>query len=253
MCGRFALAASPEQLARQFDLPLPVPVLKPRYNIAPTQPVAVVRIGAAADRSRELGITQWGLVPEWAKDPSIGNRMINARAETLAEKPSFRAAFKRRRCLIPATGFYEWRATSDKKKQPYFVRPRGATAKAAGDASEGSTGTSELFAFAGLWEIWFSEDGSEIQTCTIITTAANRIMADLHHRMPVILAPEEYAGWLNPDTDDPGVLRNYLKQYSSEKMRYDPVDQAMNSPRNDSAACIEVVTLRNAPSLFGDI
>lgn len=238
MCGRFALAASPEQLARQFELPLPVPALKPRYNIAPTQPVAVVRIGAPANRPRELGITQWGLIPEWSKDPGVGSRMINARAETLAEKPSFRAAFKRRRCLIPSLGFYEWRKTSDNKKQPYFIRPREQA----------------LFAFAGLWEVWFSDDGSEIQTCTIITTAANRIMEELHHRMPVILSPEKYAGWLDPDTDDPRVLNSYLKQYPSDRMEYFPVDPAMNSPRNDSAACVEPIELRGPepgePSLF---
>ncbi|MCR9141222.1 MAG: SOS response-associated peptidase [bacterium] len=255
MCGRFALAASPEQLARQFELPLLPPALKPRYNIAPTQPVAVIRIDATAERRRELGVTQWGLVPEWAKDPSIGSRMINARSETLAEKPSFRSAYKRRRCLIPASGFFEWRTTPDKKKQPYFIHPRQN-----GDGAPAAV-TSELFAFAGLWETWFSEDGSEVQTSTIITTAANDIMRDLHHRMPVILEAEQYAGWLDPDTDAPDRLNQYLGQYSSRKMNYYPVDRAMNSPRNDSAACIEAVTLTQSVeskadqelSLFGEL
>ena len=240
MCGRFALAASPEQLARQFELPLAdVPTLKPRYNIAPTQPVAVVRVGPRATREREIGITQWGLVPEWAKDISIGSRMINARAETLAEKPSFRAAFKRRRCIIPALGFYEWRTTADKKKQPYFIHPR-----------ESATDTPALFAFAGLWEIWFSEDGSEVQTCTIITTEANRIMSGLHHRMPVILPPEKYAGWLDPNVDDPRALRSFLKPYDSERMQYYPVDRKVNTPRNDDAGCIEPIS--ESPTLFAD-
>lgn len=252
MCGRFALAASPEQLARQFELPLPVPELQPRYNIAPTQAVAVIRIDATPERKRELGITQWGLVPGWAKDPSIGSRMINARAETLAEKPSFRNAFRRRRCLIPATGFYEWRSTPDKKKQPYFIRPSSGPQNTTPDQSTEAAQAPGLFAFAGLWEVWFSQDGSEVQSCTIITTAANTIMQSLHHRMPVILEPQEYAGWLDPDTDRPEILGKYLKQYASGKMEYYPVDREVNSPRNDSAACIEAVALESDNLLFGD-
>ena len=227
MCGRFALAASPEQLARQFELPLAVPgPLKARYNIAPTQPVAVIRISPRADRSRELGITQWGLVPGWAKDVSIGQRMINARAETISEKPSFRTALKRRRCLIPASGFFEWRKTSTNQKQPFFICPSEAE-------------NNRLFAFAGLWEVWFSEDGSEVQTCTIITTRANRIMQALHDRMPVILKPDQYEGWLNPDEDRAAELQKFLQPCASERMRYYPVDRArVNSPRNDSPECI---------------
>ena len=166
MCGRYALHSNPEVVALLFGLS-EVPAYQPRYNIAPTTQVLVVREGGAA-------MVKWGLVPRWAKDPSMGARMNNARAETVAEKPSFREAYRKRRCLIPANGFYEWKL-EDGKKQPYYVHPSGGA----------------LFAFAGLWEQWH-----DLQTCAIITTEANDKMAAVHERMPVIVSPAEYAAWL---------------------------------------------------------
>lgn len=170
MCGRFALHASPEVVALQFGL-ADVPAFEPRYNIAPTTQILIVRQDGAA-------MVKWGLVPRWAKDPSMGARMNNARAETVAEKPSFREAFRRRRCLIPASGFYEWKLEG-KLKQPYYIHP------AAG----------ELFAFAGLWERW-EGPGGPLETCAVITTEPNAVMAPIHERMPVIIAPADYGRWL---------------------------------------------------------
>ena len=166
MCGRYALHSNPEVVALLFGLS-EVPAYQPRYNIAPTTQVLVVREGGAA-------MVKWGLVPRWAKDPSMGARMNNARAETVAEKPSFREAYRKRRCLIPANGFYEWKL-EDGRKQPYYVYPSGGA----------------LFAFAGLWEQWH-----DLQTCAVITTEANDKMAAVHERMPVIVSPAEYAAWL---------------------------------------------------------
>lgn len=171
MCGRYALHASPEVIALQFGLAT-VPAFAPRYNIAPTAQVLVVREGGAA-------MVRWGLVPRWAKDPSMGARMNNARAETVAGKPSFREAWRKRRCLIPASGFYEWKLEHG-LKQPYYIHP------AAG----------ELFAFAGLWERWEGA-GGPLETCAVITTEANAVMAPIHDRMPVLVAPEDYRGWLD--------------------------------------------------------
>ncbi len=242
MCGRFALAASPEQLARQFELPLPLPQLRPRYNIAPTQPVPVIRTDATPEHRLELGITQWGLIPEWASDPSIGHRTINARAETVHAKPSFKAAFRRRRCLIPAQGFFEWRTNSRRQKQPYFIRPRADYPQP------------PLFAFAGLWEVWFSQDGSEIQSSSIITTEANSLMQELHHRMPVILRPEQYAGWLDWTNARPARLQKFLQPYPSEAMEYYPVDHRLvNSPRNDSPECLTAAAPADFMAETGDL
>ncbi|MCA8996435.1 MAG: SOS response-associated peptidase [Planctomycetaceae bacterium] len=182
MCGRYTLETSPRQIAEFFEL-LREPPWEPRNNICPTQ--QVLGIDLDRDGHRQSRLFQWGLIPSWAKDPRLGSKMINARGETVAEKPSFRAAFKRRRCLIPADGFYEWKAVpGQKKKQPYHIHFRDAT----------------LMAFAGLWEHWSSSDGSEVESCTIITTEANSQMAFLHDRMPVILEPGDYALWLDPDS-----------------------------------------------------
>ncbi|MCS7040325.1 MAG: SOS response-associated peptidase, partial [Anaerolineae bacterium] len=182
MCGRFTLTASGDELASLFDLEQ-APNLEPRYNIAPTQPVAVVRLDREG-RRREFTLMRWGLIPSWAKDIHIGNRLINARAETLTEKPAFRTAFRRRRCLIPANGFYEWQKPTAGRKQPYFIglpdrRP---------------------FAFAGLWEHWEGADGSVLDSCAIITTAANERVRVLHDRMPVILERTDFGDWLDPTT-----------------------------------------------------
>ena len=180
MCGRFLLHAPVEVLQRAFGF-AERPNLQPRYNIAPTQTVAIVRRKDDGG-GRELALVRWGLIPSWAKDASIGGRLINARAETVAEKPAFRGAFRRRRALVPADGFYEWRKREgDRPKQPLLIRRRDG----------------QPFALAGLWEHWRGPEG-EVQTCTIVTTAANVVLAPIHDRMPVILDPASYDRWLDP-------------------------------------------------------
>jgi putative SOS response-associated peptidase YedK len=219
MCGRFALFASGEQLAERYPF-VELPLLDAHYNIAPTQSVSAVRSAAAA--GRELVRLRWGLIPSWSKDPAMGNRLINARAETVAEKPSFRSAFKQRRCLIPASGFYEWQKQGAGHKQPFFIRPR-----------EGG-----LFSFAGLWERWHDPQGEEIETCTILTTTANELMRPIHQRMPVILDPSAEGQWLDPRTS-PDVLHSLLVSCPVEWMKSRPVGWTVNNPRNDSPKCIE--------------
>ena len=200
MCGRFTLRTPSEKVAELFRL-LRAPILEPRCNIAPTQPVAAVRNKSDTD-NRECVPLVWGLIPSWSKDPRIGSRMINARAETVANKPAFRAAFKRRRCLIPADGFYEWQQVgARKKKQPFWI----------GLQDE------RLFAFAGLWECWTGSDGSELESCTIITCEPNELLAPLHNRMPVILPPDDFERWLSP-TESPGELQSLLIPYPPEEM-----------------------------------
>jgi putative SOS response-associated peptidase YedK len=221
MCGRFSLSVTPEALVEQFSLHLSGAVPPPpRYNIAPTQPVVAVRTRNAAGE-RELVLLHWGLIPSWAKDPSIGNRMINARAETLAGKPSFRTALRRRRCLVPADGFYEW-ARGAAGKQPYHIRRVDRAP----------------FAFAGLWEHWVGADGSEILSCTLVTTGANALMRPLHHRMPVILAPEDYPRWLHPEEGRPEGLLPLLAPRKWEGMETVAVSAYVNNPRNEGAQCI---------------
>jgi putative SOS response-associated peptidase YedK len=215
MCGRFAFYSPSEATAALFGAAAPTEV-KPRYNIAPTQFIAAVR--RDEQDAPELAMLRWGLVPFWAKDPSIGNRMINARAETVAEKPSFRNAYKKRRCLVLADGFYEWRKEGD-GKTPYFI-----------SLADGSA-----FAFAGLWENWSSKESDEsLQTTAIITTAANDFMATLHHRMPVVMRPAQAERWLAGDMeslpealDDPPAFRAW------------PVDRKVNNARNEGAELIE--------------
>jgi putative SOS response-associated peptidase YedK len=223
MCGRFTLHASPEQIAAQFDVAEPEQ-LADRYNIAPTQPVGIVRLDRSAS-GREWALVHWGLIPSWAKDPNMGARMINARGETIAEKPSFRAALKRRRCLVPADGFYEWKRTGS-SKQPYYIRLR----------------SQEPFAFAGLWEIWTAPDGGEIESCTVITTGPNDLMATLHDRMPVILAAEDYEQWLgngkDADTHEVEQLRHLIRPFDAELMEAYPVSTRVNSPMNEGTGLI---------------
>lgn len=221
MCGRFALFALGQEVEDQFGVVLDHEIA-PRYNIAPTQPVAAVRLNNHTG-SRELTYFHWGLIPSWAKDPKIGSRMINARSETAAEKPSFRAAFKRRRCLIPASGFYEWQKVGS-GKQPTFV--------------QGAEG--QLLGLAGLWEIWHSSDGGVLESCTILTTQPNELMTPIHNRMPVIVAPEDYSMWLDPGPQPEDGL-HLMRPYESEMMRAYAVSTVVNSPRNDSAACIEAI------------
>ncbi|MFZ4662010.1 MAG: SOS response-associated peptidase [Caldilineaceae bacterium] len=226
MCGRFTLTAPPDQVASLFDLPQE-PVVVPRYNIAPTQPVAVVRMNSQK-AAREWALTYWGLIPSWSKDPSIGARMINARSETVTEKPAFRAAFKRRRCLVPANGFYEWQKQG-KGKQPFYITtPDGAP-----------------FAIAGLWEYWEGADGSALESCTLLTTSANALMAPLHDRMPVIVQPEDYTQWLGTGRDETpqalSQLQHLLRPYTDDGLVAYPVSTYVNNARNEGADCVQAL------------
>lgn len=223
MCGRFVLRASPEQLAELFDLP-EEPYLEPRYNIAPTQPVAIVRLNPES-HAREWTHVQWGLIPSWAKDPSIGQKMINARAETVAEKASYRAALKRRRCLVPASGFYEWQKGAS-GKTPHFI-----------------TTDAGLFAIAGLWERWVSADGAEIESCTLLTTEANEAVSSLHDRMPVVLDPADYSLWLGSGKDstpnEVAMLQHLLRPWDARRTQLWPVSTRVNAVRNEGAENLE--------------
>ena len=221
MCGRFALLTPGQELVEQFGVTLDKDVV-PRYNIAPTQPVLAVRL-ARDGETREATFFRWGLIPSWSKDLSIGSRLINARSETAAEKPSFRAAFKRRRCLIPASGFYEWQRFNG-GKQPMYIH-----------SADGGA-----FGLAGLWEIWQTPDGGEIESCTILTTTPNELMAPIHNRMPVIIEPEDYSMWLQPE-ERPEDGLHLLRPYPSEKMSAYPVSTYVNSPRNEGEACIAAI------------
>jgi putative SOS response-associated peptidase YedK len=222
MCGRFTLTADLDSIQAAFPWLEMQPGLQPRYNIAPTQPVAV----ASNDGKNRLDYFVWGLIPSWAKDPQIGSRMINARGETLAEKPSFRSALRRRRCLILADGFYEWRQEpGGKRKTPMYIRLADGTP----------------FAFAGLWEVWRPPDGSEVYSCTIITTEPNSLMASIHNRMPVILPPESYPAWLASGERNPQDVLPLLQPYPPEAMAAYPVSTLVNSPANDLPACIQPV------------
>ncbi len=219
MCGRFTLFAPEGMLSRMFHVD-DVPAMAPRYNIAPSQDVAAARISPESGR-RELAMLRWGLVPSWAKDPAAGNRMINARAETLQEKPAFRNAFRRRRCLVPASGFYEWQKQGA-RKQPWYVSLRDGNP----------------FAIAGLWERRDMEDGSVLETCTLITTAANDVILPLHDRMPVIVAPEGYDLWLSPDLKETAPLAALLRPFPPEEMRAVAVGLRVNDPHHESKDCI---------------
>ena len=218
MCGRFTLFEPDKILAREFGIS-GIPSLSPRYNIAPSQPVAAVRT-APAGTGRELALLRWGLIPSWSKDPSIGNRLINARAETVHEKPSFRNAFRKHRCLIPASGFYEWQR-QERGKQPFYIRMRNG----------------HPFAFAGLWDRWEGPDGT-LETCTILTTTANAALAPIHDRMPVILPPGEYARWLDPSLKDTDSLAPLLVPFPPVEMLAFPVSTRVNAPSSDDEGCI---------------
>ena len=220
MCGRYTLTAPSESLAEMLPRLEITDGISPRYNIAPTQEVAVV----PNNGEKRMQYFRWGLIPSWAKDPKIGNRMINARSETLAEKPSFRTAYKRRRCLVLADGYYEWRGEGDGgPKTPYYIRME----------------SEKPFAFAGLWESWrqAGEDAS-LQSCTIITCPPNEMLERIHHRMPVILEEEEYDVWLNPAEQAPAELNHLLKPYPAEEMTTYAVSRLVNQPKNDSPECI---------------
>ena len=214
MCGRFAFYSPSEATAALFGASGSLDI-KPRYNIAPTQDIAAICLDK--DGGRELKSLRWGLVPSWAKDPSIGNRMINARAETVAEKPSFRAAYRKRRCLVLADGFYEWH-TESSGKTPYFISP--------GDGSP--------FAFAGLWEHWQNKDSDEtLYSATLMTMAANEFMSALHHRMPIVLDPARADTWLAGGDD---TIQNAAQAALSLKAW--PVGREVNNPRNEGVNLI---------------
>jgi putative SOS response-associated peptidase YedK len=217
MCGRFTLSSSAEDIAEAFGVSPPAG-LRPRYNVAPSQPSLVLRGSGGA---RVLAWHRWGLVPPWADDPAIGNRLINARAETAADKPAFRTAFRRRRCLIPASGFYEW-AQAGKQKQPYHFALAGG----------------KPFAFAGLWESW-DKGGEEILSCAILTTRANNVVRPVHERMPVIVPVDAYDVWLDPAVQDPAAVADLLAPYAAGRMTATPVSRRVNNPRFDDPACLE--------------
>lgn len=218
MCGRFTLTTPASALALAFGLEAPE-AITPRYNIAPTQVVAIIR---AASSARRLTQARWGLIPSWAKDAAIGARLINARAETVAEKPSFRRALRAQRCLIPADGFFEW-STEGRTKQPYLIRLAGAPA----------------FGFAGLWESWRPPDGgAAVESCTIVTTEAHPTLRRLHDRMPVILPPESHGPWLDPDRHDPEEFRRWLVPCTWAELTVQPVSRLVNDARRDGPECL---------------
>jgi len=214
MCGRFTLTVDPAELQEKFGGYVFPKKFAPRFNIAPTQPVLAI----PNDEKFRADFFVWGLIPMWAKDPAIGNRLINARGETVAEKPSFRGSLKYKRCLILADGFYEWKAAKDRKtKTPYFIHMKDR----------------KPFAFAGLWDTWNSPDGSAIRSCTIITTEPNELMTMIHDRMPAILHPRDYAKWLDPTPQTPDQLLPLIKPYPAEAMDAYIVSTMVNKPAND--------------------
>ena len=219
MCGRFTLTVDPAELQENFgEYKMPAR-FAPRFNIAPTQPVLAI----PNDGQNKADFFVWGLIPSWAKDPSIGNRLINARGETLAEKPSFRGSYKYKRCLILADGFYEWKKQpGSKTKVPHFIHMKNR----------------QPFAFAGLWDEWNSPDGSQIRSCTIVTTEPNEFMAPIHNRMPVILPSDAYAQWLDKTPQTRENLDPLIKPYPAEKMAAHPVSTLVNNPKNDRAECV---------------
>lgn len=220
MCGRFTLFHDEVEVQERFEVTDCYFKVQPRYNIAPTQTVAIVRPSEAGQRML-IGY-RWGLVPSWASDPTIGSKLINARVETLLEKPSFKSALARRRCLIPADGFYEWDKTG-RNKQPVYIRLRKP----------------RLFGFAGLWDEWQTPDGSPLHTFTIITTTPNPLIAPIHHRMAVILNPEAEKHWLNPQLTDTSKLLSLLQPYPDTEMELAHVAPLVNSVAIDSPQCIE--------------
>jgi len=219
MCGRFALFSPPETLVQHFGL-AEVPQIAPRYNIAPSQPIAIIRLDPSG--SRWLSLAHWGLIPSWSEEPKTGFSTFNARAETVAVKPAFRQAFRQRRCLVPADGYYEWQQTGDRHKQPYFIHRQDHAP----------------LAFAGLWELW-ERGGQAIESCTIIVTDANATTRAIHERMPVVLAPGDYARWLAPI---PGrVDQDLLASCPADWLACRPVSNRVGNPRNDDPQCVQAI------------
>jgi putative SOS response-associated peptidase YedK len=234
MCGRYRLSRRKQIVEEHFDAVSGEEDWSPRYNIAPTQPVAVIRQNPTG-HTREISFMGWGLIPSWATDPSIGNKMINARSETVETTPSFRDPFRSQRCLIPADGFYEWKR-SGKSKQPYCF-----------EVADG-----HLFAFAGLWDRWTDPEGRAVESCTILTTTANTLSADVHERMPVILRPDDYNGWLDTKAGNSNSGLKLLVPFTGPMRRY-PVSARVNQVQNDDAECARPVELEAPPQgeLFG--
>jgi len=221
MCGRFTLTVDPAELQDAFGDYIFPDQFAPRFNIAPSQPVLAI----PNNGKNTADFFMWGLIPSWSKDPSIANKLINARGETIAEKPSFRGGFKYKRCLILTDGFYEWKAVQgEKTKTPYYIHMKDR----------------KPFAFAGLWDEWQSPDGGALRTCTIITTEPNELMSTLHNRMPVILDPADYSQWLDPapPAKHPESLLPLIRSFPADRMSAYPVSTMVNSPGNDRAECI---------------
>jgi putative SOS response-associated peptidase YedK len=218
MCGRFTLQISPELLAEIFGL-AGIPVFPARFNIAPTQQIPIIRQGA--DSHNHFDMLRWGLIPSWAKDKSIGSKIINARCETVHEKPAFRHAIRYRRCIVLSSGFYEWRHEG-KMASPFYIRLKDG---------------SPMY-FAGLWESWKSPEGELIESCTVLTTTANKLVEPLHDRMPVILHPAEFDIWLNRNMHDPEQLKSFYQPYPADLLEMYPVSPQVNSPKVDSPELI---------------
>lgn len=224
MCGRFAFFSAHEAVARLFGVP-DAPAIEPRWNIAPTQYVPVVRTDNAG--VRRLAMLYWGLVPSWAKEKAIGARMINARSETAREKPSFRAAYRKRRCLVLASGYYEWQKLPA-GKQPWFITQVGG----------------EPFGMAGLWETWVEKPGEPpLESCTILTSAPSETLARIHDRMPVILGAADHARWLDPRLDDGDAVDALLREHARAHMQASPVSRRVNNARNEGEQLVEPVEL----------
>jgi putative SOS response-associated peptidase YedK len=216
MCGRYTLTVDIKTIAEKFGVPATLET-SPRYNIAPTQEVVTVMRNGTS----HLALLRWGLIPSWAKDESVGSRMINARAESLAEKPSFKGLLRSKRCLIVADGFYEWKQENGYKTPMYITLKDG-----------------EPFAFAGLWDQWKSPDGEQLRSCTIITTEPNEVLAPIHNRMPAILLPGAYEDWLNPDMRDEQALSHWLAPYPAEEMTARAVSRQVNDPKREGPELI---------------
>lgn len=219
MCGRFTLASRAETIADYFGIEVPYQ-LKPRYNIAPSQDVLVLR--QLPEASLEFTLMRWGLIPAWQKEEDIGSQWINARSETIDEKPLFKKLFQKKRCLIVVDGFYEWHVMSKNAKQPYYICKK----------DHGP------FVFAGLWEHWESKEGKVIESCTILTTDANILLKPIHHRMPVILPKTDFNDWLDIEQQNITQLKKLLKNYNSPLFTAYPVDTTVNNPRHDTIECI---------------
>jgi len=225
MCGRYSITTPPEAMTRLFGISGPVPNFPANYNVAPTHDVPVVRQG---DGAREITLLRWGLLPSWAKEGA--NPLINARGESVAEKPSFRTAFKRRRCLLPADGFYEWRRPAGEPKHPFNIRP-----------AEGGP-----FAMAGIWETWTAPDGTALDTCAIITTSANKTLEAIHHRMPVILAPEDWTPWLETPEVDASDLLSLIKPSPDDLLEAYEVSTRVNRVANNGPDLLDAAAPQEA-------